>query len=353
MNRYQIDRDSPIPAYYQIMLDLRDRITRGEWRAGSKLPTEPELAAEYSVSRMTLRQAMAELVKDGLLDRHPGAGTFVTQGYMTVDSASPTGGSVLPQNQQDKFALRQAIWDELREVALPDSRLHWNFEEFVPDFVGSELCVQSIVDMEWYRASNVIFIAPDNSLIGMRQQAIKDQKRVLVATYALKRGFRLLEAGSVPVGAEQFAATLDGLEVFGREISLEDISALGIDLLITGISLVTREGVRWGKGHGYFDLEWAIFREVQAVGEDTPVIAVGHDCQLVSEVLEPSAVDTIADAIVTPTAVIRVPAVYPKPEGIYWEYVSPQLRQFIPLLQTLFTQRRENDPAGGMNHEQN
>jgi 5-formyltetrahydrofolate cyclo-ligase len=37
---------------------------------------------------------------------------------------------------------------------------------------------------------------------------------------------------------------------------LREISSFGkIDLLITGISLVTEKGVRWGKGHGYFDLE--------------------------------------------------------------------------------------------------
>ena len=320
---------------------------RGEWRAGNKLPPEPELAKEYSVSRMTLRQAMAELVKDGVLSRRPGAGTFVTRGYAAVDVTSPATESAAAPIHQDKLALRQAVWDELREVALPDSRLHWNFEEFVPDFIGSDRCAHSIADMDWYQAADVLFIAPDNSLIGVRRRAIQDHKQVLVATYSLRRGFRLLEAGSVPVGAEQFAATLDGLEVFGREISLEEISNRGIDLLITGISLVTHEGVRWGKGHGYFDLEWGIFREIGAVRDDTPVIAVGHDCQVVSEDLEPSVVDTITDAIVTPEAVIRVPKVYSKPAGIYWEYISPELRQHIPPLQKLYTQRIESDSKEG------
>jgi GntR family transcriptional regulator len=73
-----IDRDSPIPAYYQIALDLRHRIHSGEWISGSRLPPETDLADAYEVSRMTMRQAIAELVKDGFLSRQRGIGTFVT-----------------------------------------------------------------------------------------------------------------------------------------------------------------------------------------------------------------------------------------------------------------------------------
>lgn len=72
-----IDRSSPVPVYYQIAMDLKSRIARQEWEMEQRLPTEVELAAQYSVSRITLRQAMAELEKDGIVVKQRGRGTFI------------------------------------------------------------------------------------------------------------------------------------------------------------------------------------------------------------------------------------------------------------------------------------
>ena len=340
MTKHMIDHNSPIPAYYQIALDLRQRISGGEWRAGNKLPREIDLAQQYNVSRMTFRQAIGELVKEGLVQRRKGVGTFLTQGYVPTDH-TPTS-EILNQSLslKDKTDLRQQVWQELRKVAKPDSRFHWEFENFVPDFENSYKCVKSIREMNWYKNSKIIFLAPDNSLTEMRKRAIEDGKHLIVATHAIVRGFRSIDASAVPQGCEAFAATLDGIESFGKPISLEDIKKLpGIDLLITGISLVTESGVRWGKGHGYFDLEWGIIRDLDVVNENTPIIAVGHDCQVVTTNLEPSEVDTIADAIITPSRVIRVDKKYPKPQGILWQYISPELMEQIPPVQNLYSQR--------------
>jgi GntR family transcriptional regulator len=72
-----IDKDSPISLYYQIAIDLRSRIARGEWVDNNRLPSENHLAAEYQVSRMTLRQALAYLENEGILARKRGLGTFI------------------------------------------------------------------------------------------------------------------------------------------------------------------------------------------------------------------------------------------------------------------------------------
>jgi len=332
-----IDRDSPIPVYFQIALDLQQRISNREWQANNQLPSEPELASQYQVSRMTVRQAIAELVKDGILVRRRGNGTFVNRVYLDITINQKKDAATRIRTTQNKFKLRQKVWAELRQVARPDSRFHWNFEEFVPDFEGSEQCASAIRNMACYQNSRVIFIAPDNSLTLLRQCSIEDRKTLIVATHGIVRGFMVIEPGQVPPGNEQLAATLDGMEYFARPISLEEIKALAaIDLLVTGVSLVTKHGVRWGKGHGYFDLEWAMFRELGLVDEDTPVIAVGHDCQMVSTDVEPAVFDTLADIIVTPTQVIEVVRSHRKPEHILWDYLSPELYEQVPTLQTLF-----------------
>jgi GntR family transcriptional regulator len=61
----------------QIKRILREEITRGTWQPGARIPTEPELMQRFSVSRITVSQAMKDLVKEGLVVRRQGRGTFV------------------------------------------------------------------------------------------------------------------------------------------------------------------------------------------------------------------------------------------------------------------------------------
>lgn len=73
-----VAKDSPIPIYYQIYVDLKKKLL-GDWARieNGKLPPEQELAKTYNVSRVCMRQAMAELEKDGLIVRYRGKGSFV------------------------------------------------------------------------------------------------------------------------------------------------------------------------------------------------------------------------------------------------------------------------------------
>ncbi|MCQ4160194.1 GntR family transcriptional regulator [Roseomonas sp. GC11] len=66
----------------RLYLLLRDRIAGGDVAAGSRLPGEPDLAAEHGVSRVTIRRALDQLAAEGLVERRPGVGTFVRAGGM-------------------------------------------------------------------------------------------------------------------------------------------------------------------------------------------------------------------------------------------------------------------------------
>lgn len=67
----------PVPKYQAIYLVLRQRILDGELAPGSRLPSQQELADEFAVTVMTLRQAVAALESEGLLWAARGKGTFV------------------------------------------------------------------------------------------------------------------------------------------------------------------------------------------------------------------------------------------------------------------------------------
>jgi len=68
-----------IPLYVQIKQIIVEEIRSGELKPGQAIPTETVLAERYSVSRATVRQAMTDLVHQGLLVRQQGRGTFVNK----------------------------------------------------------------------------------------------------------------------------------------------------------------------------------------------------------------------------------------------------------------------------------
>lgn len=67
------------PVYVRLKDAIRAGIAAGEWKVGEAIPSERELCAAYGISRMTARQAIGDLVHDGVLTRQQGRGTFVAQ----------------------------------------------------------------------------------------------------------------------------------------------------------------------------------------------------------------------------------------------------------------------------------
>src|SRR6478752_10615030 len=61
----------------QVIAQLRNQITTGEWPVGSRIPTEPELVEQLGVARNTVREAVRALAHNGLLDIRQGSGTYV------------------------------------------------------------------------------------------------------------------------------------------------------------------------------------------------------------------------------------------------------------------------------------
>ncbi|WP_122645310.1 GntR family transcriptional regulator [Enterococcus mediterraneensis] len=68
-----------LPVYIQIHDQIKRQIEEGVWGIGDRLPSERELAIQFGVSRMTLRQAIQTLADEGILDRKIGSGTYVAR----------------------------------------------------------------------------------------------------------------------------------------------------------------------------------------------------------------------------------------------------------------------------------
>ncbi len=77
---------SPVPKYYQLAEILRNQISTGHLNPGDQLPTEDVLCQTHNVSRGTVRGAICVLVKDNLIHREQGRGTFVSNPHQPAST---------------------------------------------------------------------------------------------------------------------------------------------------------------------------------------------------------------------------------------------------------------------------
>ena len=109
-----IDRNSAIPIYYQLKQHFRGQIESGELRPGDQLPTEAELCDRLMISRAPVRQAMAELAREGLIYRRAGAGSFVAPAAATSRVEETTLRVLAHYDVRWLASLEQAVvrWNE-------------------------------------------------------------------------------------------------------------------------------------------------------------------------------------------------------------------------------------------------
>lgn len=145
-----------VPLYGQILGVLRQRITDGVFAVGDQLSPEDQLAAEFSVSRATIRQAVGELVREGLVARQQGRGTFVLptadrfgkrfHGSLgSILSKTPPSravrieietGVTLPARITQALALSVPVGTVVRRPRALDDEIYSYSENFLPDPIG-------------------------------------------------------------------------------------------------------------------------------------------------------------------------------------------------------------------------
>ena len=111
---------SPIPLYQQLAELLRRAMEVGQYPAKEKIPSEPELAQTYGIGRPTVRQATDMLVREGLLERRRGSGTYVLPKTKHIDLFS-LSGTGLALEASDVVA--QVEWLELPELVTAEQSL--------------------------------------------------------------------------------------------------------------------------------------------------------------------------------------------------------------------------------------
>ena len=133
-----IDRQSSTSFAVQLERLLRDLIVRGEVAQGQRLPTEMEWCRLLGVSRTPVRQALGRLTARGLLERHPGRGTFVTTGASTADRlrvAEEVSVTIPAERWCWPLQRAAALWNEEH----PERPVRLNFQIIGPVQLRSRL----------------------------------------------------------------------------------------------------------------------------------------------------------------------------------------------------------------------
>jgi 5-formyltetrahydrofolate cyclo-ligase len=238
------------------------------------------------------------------------------------------------------------VYRGLIQSAVADSRFHFDFLSFTPDFRGSDAAVKRVVELACYKTARTLLITSDNSLERLRYQALQDGKKVLVGTHRLRRGFLLLDPTRIDEGKLELAACLDGMEKpgIGRSMSIAQLrdEGLSIDMCATGGLVFNERGVVVYEGQALFEVQWALLQDINVLGVSARVVAVAHACQVVDEVSlgfdeikATKAGEVQCDFVVTPDRVLSVDAPSKPTHGIDFSTVDPDALNHIPPLQEL------------------
>ncbi|MDD5551503.1 MAG: GntR family transcriptional regulator, partial [Candidatus Omnitrophica bacterium] len=107
MDFKKINKRIPIPIYYQLKEIISEKIESGELKTGEKVTSENKLSELYQISRMTVRQAIKELIEEGLLYSEKGKGTFVARPKLKRDLSELT--SLTEEMKQSVYRVRTKV----------------------------------------------------------------------------------------------------------------------------------------------------------------------------------------------------------------------------------------------------
>ncbi|XP_058701745.1 methenyltetrahydrofolate synthase domain-containing protein isoform X3 [Poecile atricapillus] len=207
---------------------------------------------------------------------------------------------------------------------------------------GSLQACCSLRELDAFSRAREVKVDPDKPLEGARLAALQARKTLLVPTPRLRTGLfnRIVPPPGATKEILRRCATSQGVKDYSVPVGLDGKAQ--VDLVVVGSVAVSEKGWRIGKGEGYADMEYAMMVSMGAVQEDTPVVTIVHDCQVLDiaeEILDDH--DLTVDYILTPTRTIQTNCKRPKPQGIMWHKVSSEMLGKIPILKTLQSREKQ------------
>jgi 5-formyltetrahydrofolate cyclo-ligase len=203
----------------------------------------------------------------------------------------------------------------------------------IPNFVGFDDAAERLRDLREWIDAKVIKISFSPPMRTVRELAMKDDKIVYVAIPKLPEEKCFVELNPrFFKGREEYASSIEATYICGQEVGPWEMRK--IDLCVTGSVAVNAKGCKIGKGGGLADLDYAICREHGIISDETTIVTIAHPLQVVSHEVQVEKHDIPSDYIVTPEKIMETRGHYPKPQGIYWEDLREEYKNF-PIMKRL------------------
>ncbi len=196
-----ITRDVPIPLYYQLKEELLKKISSKHWKPGAKIPSEKELCETYGVSRITVRKALDEFVRSGLLVRQRGKGTFVTnlsteqrlsKFYSFSESLKQQGMDeyvnvihfdriTAPDDVAEHLGMETpgAVF-KLTRLRMVDLTPYTLETSYIPVAVCPQLCAETVAENGLYNSMRARGVFPDRVIEKFRATVIRKEEAELM-----------------------------------------------------------------------------------------------------------------------------------------------------------------------------
>jgi GntR family transcriptional regulator len=232
-----LDRQSPVPLYFQFKQNLLERFENDEFPIGKPIPAEMDLVDEYGISRATVRRAMQEMEHEGYIHRLPGKGTFVLR---TRIKRGLTRMSSLTEDKQERG---QKVTSKLLDFSL----------QLPPPYIADQFGTGShepLLYVHRLRLADGSPIVINLSYIKLPAGVSISEKEVRAATslWALLelKGLRLIESDKVieaVLACDEHAALLD-VPVGAALLQVEGM-AYTVNHMPVEYSLVISSGQRY------------------------------------------------------------------------------------------------------------
>ena len=230
-----------------------------------------------------------------------------------------------------KQELRERVW---RALEIHGAARFPGAKGRIPNFAGAERAALQLQELPAWRRARVVKINPDAAQLPVRRMALREGKLVYMAVPKLSALECFVELDPARLGRSPArAATIKGAAVHGRPVELGEVRA--IDLIVCGSVAVNGLGARVGKGGGYADLEYGMLRQRALVSDRTVVVTTVHPLQVQPHAIEMRPHDISLDWIVMPEGPLSCRPAFPRPRGIYWEYLDEAKIAAIPVLAQL------------------
>lgn len=190
-----------------------------------------------------------------------------------------------------------------------------------PLFEGAGQAAERLRRLKEYRLTRVLAVNPEPSLLQVRINALNDNKSLLAATPGMKQGLMRITPRDVPLPLRSRSLRGWSLAESGHPVRLPASRPGKAELVVGAALAVDRRGHILGDGRGLWDFTWALLKHLGVINDATPVAVLVHDEQIVEE-LPQEPWDLMADLVVTPLRVLRIPAVR-RPKGSLRDLPEP------------------------------